>query len=100
MTRTAEIVTFTLIPGSDPAAFAAVASRLDAWRACQPGCLVRCLSLAGDTWTDRVLWSDRTSADTAAAKLMTEPVAAPFMAIIAPGSVRSARGGVTLWRAT
>ncbi len=83
-----EIVTFTLRPGTDPAAFARAAAALDALLATTPGFLGRCLSSGADgVWTDHVLWADMAAAEAAAAALPARPEAAAFLMGIDPASV-------------
>jgi hypothetical protein len=84
----AEIVTFTLTPGTDPDRFARAAAALDPWLAAAPGFLGRCLSCAPDgTWTDHVLWADLPAAMAAAEALPARPEAAAFLAGIDMPSV-------------
>ena len=84
----AEIVTFTLQPGTDPDSFARAAAGLDGWLAATPGFLGRCLSCGPDgTWTDHVLWADMAAAMAAADAMPARPEAAAFMADIDPDSV-------------
>jgi hypothetical protein len=84
----AEIVTFRLVPGTDPDAFACTAAALDPWLAAAPGFLGRCLSCAPDgVWTDHVLWTDLPAASAAAEALPTRPEAAAFLAAIDLSSV-------------
>jgi hypothetical protein len=84
----AEIVTFTLTPGTDPDRFARAAAALDPWLASAPGFLDRCLSCGPDgVWTDHVLWADLPAAMAAAEALPTRPEAAAFLAAIDPSSV-------------
>lgn len=79
----AEIVTFRLRPGTDPAAFlAAAAATASAVRAA-PGFLRRSLTEDGaGGWTDRVEWASRAEAEAAAAQVMADPAFAPFAALI------------------
>ncbi|MCU0907077.1 MAG: hypothetical protein MUF73_06430 [Rhodobacteraceae bacterium] len=84
----AEIVTFTLTPGSDPDRFAHAAAALDPWLAAAPGFLGRSLSCGPDgIWTDHVLWADLSAATAAAEVLPARPEAAAFLAAIDPASV-------------
>jgi hypothetical protein len=93
----AEIVTFTLIPGSDEGAFLAAAQATEAPVAAQPGFLRRVLSRddAG-LWTDHVEWADRTSAEAAAQAVMAMPEFGPFAAFIDPSGM-TMRHAQVLW---
>lgn len=93
----AEIVTFTLIPGSDEAAFLAAARATQGPVAAQPGFLRRVLSRddAG-LWTDHVEWADPASAAAAAQAVMALPEFGPFAAFIDP-SAMTMRHAQVLW---
>lgn len=85
----AEIVTFALVPGTDPDAFARAAAALDLWLAAVPGFRGRCLSRSPEgAWTDHVLWADLAAATAAADALPARPEAAAFLAALDPASVR------------
>ena len=58
-----ELVTFRLIPGTDPAAFAAAAEATRPLVAAQPGFRARHLALDGQGWADLVVWDSLTAAD-------------------------------------
>jgi hypothetical protein len=89
MSTVAEIVTFTLQPGTDPAQFIAAARQTDRWLASRPGYLGRTLSQGADgQWTDHVLWSDMARAQEAAEALMSALEGQAMMSAIAPASVR------------
>jgi hypothetical protein len=84
----AEYVTFRLLPGTALADFIAAVRATDALLAHRPGYLARHLSAGTDgRWTDCVLWSDAESAMTAAADMMSDPRAAPFLAAISPEGI-------------
>ena len=84
----AEIVTFRLIDGSDPAAFVkaarGVAPALDDFG----GMMGRVLSRDEDgLWTDHLIWASDAQAKAAAAKIMTLPEGQAMMRFIDPSSV-------------
>lgn len=84
----AEIVTFTLIAGTDAAAFVEAARATDPVVQAQPGFIWRQLSQGPDgRWTDYVVWSDMASAKAAAAAVMQAPAFGTFGAMIAPEGV-------------
>lgn len=85
MPNIAEIVTFTLIAGTDPAAFLDAAKATDPIVQAQPGFVERRLSQGPDgRWTDYVLWTDMDAAQTAARVVMETPAFAAFAGLIAP----------------
>ena len=47
-------------------------------------------------WTDHVLWTSRSAAEAAAAALMQDPVAQPFLAMIAPDGLTLRHAAVHL----
>ena len=79
-----ELVTFRLIPGTDPAQFAAAAHATRALVAAQPGVRARHLAQDGDGWADVVEWDSLAAAQEAARAVMEDPAFAPFLALIAP----------------
>ncbi|MEL6452496.1 MAG: hypothetical protein AAFQ19_14665 [Pseudomonadota bacterium] len=83
MTATAEIVTFRLIPGADPQAFATAAQGMMPFLISTGHMHARTLS-CDDTglWTDHIIWTSRAAADAAARAMFQRPEAAPFMALI------------------
>jgi hypothetical protein len=84
----AEIVTFTLLPGADPARFVADSAAVDALLAQTPGFVDRRLARGADgTWVDYVVWSDMACAEAAAATLPARPEAGPFMQAIDPAGL-------------
>jgi hypothetical protein len=93
----AEIVTFTLIPGSDETAFLAAAQATEGPIAAQPGFLRRVLS-RDDTglWTDHVEWTDLASAEAAAQAVMAMPEFGPFAGFIDPSGM-TMRHARVLW---
>ena len=82
-----ELVTFRLIPGTDPAAFAAAAEATRPLVAARPGFRARHLAQDREGWADLVVWDSLTAAEAAAQAVMADPAFAPFMAMIAPDSV-------------
>lgn len=83
-----EIVTFRLVSGADPAAFRAAAKATDAILAADPAYGTCLLARGADgTWTDIVRWASQGAAKAAAARMMADPRAAPFMAMIDPGTI-------------
>lgn len=81
----AEIVTFRLKPGNDPAAFLDAARATIPAVAARPGFIRRCLSCdASGLWTDHVEWTDLPRARDAAASLMALPAFGAFVAAIDP----------------
>lgn len=93
----AEIVTFRLVDGTDPAAFLRAAEALTPFLADTGAVLARTLSRDDSgLWTDHVLWTSRAAAEAAAAALMQDPVAQPFLAMIAPDGLTMRHAGVYL----
>ena len=87
-TQVAEIVTFRLLEGSDPNAFAQAASGMTPFLQATGAARTRHLSVDEDgLWTDHIIWTDLASAKDAAARIMAEPAAAPFMQMIDPETV-------------
>ena len=83
----AEIVTFRLNKGADPAAFVRAAQALETTLTASGHVLGRTLSQGPDgQWTDHIIWSDLQTAKDMAEKIMSEPIAAPMMAMIDPES--------------
>ncbi|PLL13643.1 hypothetical protein C0V75_09810 [Tabrizicola sp. TH137] len=83
-----EVVTFRLVPGTDPAVFITAARATEQPLRGQPGFLRRRLVLGADgQWTDWVEWRDAASAQRAAEAMMAEPAFGPFMALIDGASV-------------
>jgi hypothetical protein len=84
----AEIVTFRTIPGQTVAEVAGAAAAMAPFLAAAPGFLSRHLSCADDgLWTDHVVWTDHARAREAEKRLMQEPLAQAFFAMIEPASV-------------
>ena len=84
----AEVVSFRLMAGIDPAAFARAARRTEALLRATPGFIRRRLVQAENgQWTDWVEWQDLTTAHAAAEAVMVAPEFAPFMAMIDPATV-------------
>ena len=93
----AEIVTFRLVDGADPAAFVRAAEALTPFLAGTGAVLSRTLSRDDSgLWTDHVLWTSRSAAEAAAAALMQDPVAQPFLAMIAPDGLTLRHAAVHL----
>ncbi|MEX0370612.1 MAG: hypothetical protein AB3N09_08275 [Tateyamaria sp.] len=83
MTKTAEIVTFRLLPGSDAQAFAKAAAEMEPFLKETGGMIRRDLSVDEDgLWTDHIIWTSLEVAKKAAAEVMQHPSAQPCMAMI------------------
>jgi hypothetical protein len=81
--RVIEYVTFTLVPGTDDAAFLAAARGTEALVRRQPGFVSRRLSRGPDgRWTDAVTWASLSDAEAAPPVVMADPDFGPFMAMI------------------
>lgn len=92
-----EIVTFRLTEGADPAAFRAAAAATDAILAADPAYGARLLVQGADGgWTDIVRWASAEAAGAAAARMMDDPRAAPFMAMIDAASI-AMRHDAVIW---
>ncbi|WP_300031209.1 hypothetical protein [uncultured Roseobacter sp.] len=87
-TPVAEIVTFRLVEGADQAAFAEAASGMTPYLEGTGAIISRTLS-ADETglWTDHITWTSMHAAKEAAAAMMQQPEAGPFMSLIDPDSV-------------
>ena len=84
----AEIVTFRLTEGADASAFAQAAGGMSPFLRSTGAVLSRTLSVDEDgLWTDYIVWTSMQEAKAAAAEVMKEPGAAPFMQMIDPASV-------------
>lgn len=93
----AEIVTFRIRPGHSSADVVAAARDLEPFLATCPGFLSRNLVQGEDgTWTDHVLWSNLANAKAAGARIMSDPNAAAFMAMIDGPSVVMSHSPVML----
>jgi hypothetical protein len=93
----AEIVTFRLAPGTTEPAFLAAARATGTLLDGAPGFVSRRLSKGADGgWTDHVAWASLAEAGAAAARIMSDPAAAPFLAAIDPASIRM-RHEALLW---
>lgn len=80
-----EQVVFRLRPGTRSATFVEANDAVDLWLAKQPGFRGRQLSVAGDgTYVDIVWWTDRDSAEAAAAAFPGVPEAGAMMSMIEP----------------
>ncbi|WP_299962362.1 hypothetical protein [uncultured Roseobacter sp.] len=84
----AEIVTFRLLDGADPAAVRAAAEQMTPFLSGTGTMLTRTLS-CDDTglWTDHIIWTSMKAALAAADQIMSQPSARPFMAMIDPETV-------------
>ncbi|WP_299687094.1 hypothetical protein [uncultured Tateyamaria sp.] len=80
----AEIVTFRLVEGTDPAAFVAAAKAMGPFLRGTGAFVRRTLSVDNDgLWTDHILWSSQDTAIAASNAMFEQPEARPFMAMIA-----------------
>lgn len=87
--QVAEIVTFRLIKGSEPATFVAAARALEPMLQATGNVLSRTLSCDADgTWTDHITWTTMEAAKTTAEAMMADPAAAPMMQMIDPDHVQ------------
>jgi hypothetical protein len=78
-----EMVSFRLLPGTDPAAFVNLARATEPLLRRQPGYVARKLVHAPDgVWTDIVEWASLDAATTAAKVVLADPDFAPFVAAI------------------
>ena len=79
----AEIVTFRLNKGCDPAQFIAAAEAMEPFLTSTGAVTRRILSVdAEGLWTDHIEWTSMDAAKTAAEQMMMQPEAGPFMAMI------------------
>lgn len=84
----AEVVTFTLLAGSDEAEFVTAAQAMEPFLRSTGHMIRRTLSKADDgTWTDHIVWTSMEAAQTAAEAMMAQPEAGPFMGMINPEGV-------------
>jgi len=81
----AEIVTFRLAQGTDPAAFIAAANDMGPFLRGTGAMIARTLS-SDDSglWTDHITWTSLDAAKSAAAAMFERPEAQPFMSMIDP----------------
>ena len=81
----AEVVTFRLVEGADPAAFVTAADDMGPFLRSTGAMIKRTLSV-DDTglWTDHITWTSLAAATAAAAQMFEQPAAQPFMAMISP----------------
>ncbi len=83
-----EVVTFRLMDGVKPEAFAKAAAAIKPFLDATGAVTARTLSRAEDgTWTDHIRWTTLEQAKTAAEEIFARPEAAPLMAMIDPESV-------------
>ena len=76
------------VSGTDPATFVAAANGITPFLNATGAVLSRTLSVdATGLWTDHIVWTSMSAAKTAAADMMQQPEAEPFMALIAPQTV-------------
>ena len=81
--QVAEIVTFHLNDGVNPADFLAAATKTEALLRASGHVLSRTLSRdQSGLWTDYIIWTDQKSAEATAAAVMQNPDFAPFMSMI------------------
>ena len=84
----AEIVTFRLVPGAAPEDLARAAEGMTPFLEATGAVLSRTLSVDPDgVWTDHITWTGMEAAQDAAARMMQDPAAGPFMALIDPDSI-------------
>lgn len=97
MTKTAEIVTFRLTDGSDSKAFAQAAAAMEPFLKETGAMIRRDLSVDKDgLWTDYILWTSPEAARDAAARIMQDPAAGPFMSMIDGASARMRHAAIHL----
>jgi hypothetical protein len=85
----AEIVTFRLVTGSDPAEFVNAARAVEPLLQATGQVLSRTLSQGEDgIWTDHITWASMAAAAATANAMMADPVAAPMMRMIDPAHVQ------------
>ncbi|QJF53142.1 hypothetical protein G3256_06785 [Roseobacter ponti] len=78
--RVAEIVTFRLSAGADVDAFLTAADGMTPFLQSTGAALSRTLSVdETGLWTDHITWTSMRAAKDAAAEMMQQPEAAPFM---------------------
>lgn len=84
----AEIVTFRLVAGTNPADFIAAAGKMGPFLR-ETGALVHRTLSTDDTglWTDHILWTSPEAAKAASTQMFERPEAKPFIAMIAPGDM-------------
>ncbi|WP_234423628.1 hypothetical protein [Tateyamaria sp. Alg231-49] len=81
----AEVVTFRLVEGTDPAAFIAAADDMGPFLRSTGAMIKRTLSVdETGLWTDHITWASFGAAKTAAAQKFEQPEAQPFMSMISP----------------
>ena len=85
----AEIVTFRLNAGASRPEFHQAAQAITPALERTGAAKLRTLSVDADgLWTDHIIWTSMTGAKDAAALVMQDPAAAPFVAMIDPQSVQ------------
>lgn len=89
----AEIVTFRLIEGTEPADFVSAARAIEPILKASGTVLGRTLSCddAG-TWTDHITWTTMAAAKSTAEAMMADPIAAPMLQMIDPAHVSMRHG--------
>jgi hypothetical protein len=93
----AEIVTFRLVEGADPAAFTKAAEGITPFLRSTGVVLSRTLSAdANGLWTDHITWTSMQAATDAAAQMMERAEAAPFLSMIDPDTVEMRHAPVHL----
>jgi hypothetical protein len=95
--RVIELVTFSLVAGTDATAFSTAAGRTMSFLRRQPGFLRRELSVsATGEWADIVVWSDLNAALQAAERFRTADETQDFKRMIDPATARMRHLTVTL----
>ena len=93
----AEIVTFRLVPGTDPADFVAAAQAMGPFLRGTGAMVQRTLSVDADgLWTDHITWTSLAAAKAAAEAMFAQPEAAPFMAMIAEDGMTMRHAPISL----
>ncbi|HZH25797.1 MAG TPA: hypothetical protein VEY95_01325 [Azospirillaceae bacterium] len=95
--RVLEVVTFSLLPGTDVAAFLREAENASAVQRAMPGFLSRRMAKSQDGgWIDVTEWTDAASAARAAETFHTIPAAQPFCGMIDMETARMTHHGIAV----
>lgn len=95
--QVAEIVTFRLLPGTDPQAFIKAAEATGPLLRETGGVIRRTLSVDDSgLWTDHIIWTSMEVAKSAAETVTQQPEFAPFANMIAPDDVTMRHAPVRL----
>lgn len=86
MSRTVEIVIFSLKPGVQTEVFLRAAEAVTLELSAMPGFLNRELSHDGERWVDYIHWASLEQAQAASQALLGRPAAQPFIEMIDPAS--------------